>query len=276
MDSVRTEALIMERLSASLRTTNIYGYCATSLIVESGEEITDEIVPWTAHQRERGRISQRKLNRLQDKQNVEVFPFNNFTIEEKLDLAIQMAEAVAEMHGFVGCVIVNDDIHPDQWLQVRTTTGRRLILNDMNNAVFLDWSPKDEEYCYYEQSYGGDFHGPEEFVGGDVDESTDIWSVGNMIFVLLTGLWPYYNIPHARQEELQKRAIAGELPYINPAFARQSLIEFRLVEVMKLCHKRDPKERISIFEVVKHLHQTKLLREQELQATKPAAGNLSS
>lgn len=165
-DQMRTEALIMERLSASPRITQIYGYCATSLAVEVGKEITKDIVPFVPElQYERGRVPQSDLDELQKLHQTEIYSFNNFTAEEKLDIAIQVAEAVAEMHGFAGSVIVNDDVHPDQWLQVPTATGRRLILNDMNNAGFLKWNPVKQEYCKYYRKFGGDFHAPEEFVG---------------------------------------------------------------------------------------------------------------
>lgn len=84
-----------------------------------------------------------------------------------------------------------------------------------------------------------------------------------MIFILLTGLWPYYDIPSEREEELQNRSIDGELPYLNPAYNYRSLIEHRLFQLMKLCHKRKPTERITIFEAVQHLYQTQQMHEQE-------------
>jgi hypothetical protein len=86
-----------------------------------------------------------------------------------------------------------------------------------------------------------------------------------MIFILLTGLWPYYDIPYEQEKELQALAIAGELPYINRAYQSRSLIEYRLIELMNLCYKRNPEDRIDIFEAVKHLRHTKLLHEQEVQ-----------
>lgn len=262
LDQIRTEALIMERLSASPHIANIYGHCGTSVAVEAAFEISLDIVPRSAHQSERGRIPQKRLDRLQRENKVAVVSFNNYTAEEKLDIATQMTAAVAELHGFAGSVIVHDDIHPEQWLQVPTKDGgRRMILNDMNNAVFLEWNSKEQDYCQYYRSYGGDFHAPEELVGSDVDETADIWSVGNVIFTLLTGLWPYYELPFAQREKLQALTVDGVLPYINPAYARRSNIEYRLVELMMLCYRRDPEERLSIFEVVEHLRHTKRLRE---------------
>jgi hypothetical protein len=87
--------------------------------------------------------------------------------------------------------------------------------------------------------------------------------MGNMIFSLLTGLWPYYHLPYALRPDLQKLTVAGIVPYLNPVFRTRSLIERRLVELMELCYKRKPSDRISIFEVVRHLHETEALHEQE-------------
>ena len=40
------------------------------------------------------------------------------------------------MHGFKDGAVVNDDVHPDQWLITNPDKNgqRRVILNDMNNA----------------------------------------------------------------------------------------------------------------------------------------------
>jgi len=272
-EQIRTEALVMERLSASPRTTHIYGYCATSLAVEVAHDITEDIVPFTAHQKERGRISQEKLEELQRRHKAPIFSFNNYTVTEKLDLSIAVAEAIAEMHGF-DSVIANDDVHPDQWLVAGRSDGGRLRLddirlNDMNNARFLQFNPEKQEYCKVYSSYGGDFRAPEEYVGGNVDESVDIYPMANMIFSILTGLWPWYEIPRKRREDLQEKAIAGKRPFLNPLYRTNSLIEGRLVELMDMCYALAPSDRPDIFEVVRHLHQTKALHlEQQKQEEK--------
>jgi hypothetical protein len=43
-------------------------------------------------------------------------PRNNLSVQKKLEYALAMAEAVAEMHGFADGVIVHDDIHLGQFL----------------------------------------------------------------------------------------------------------------------------------------------------------------
>jgi len=126
-------------------------------------------------------------------------------------------------------------------------------------AVFLQWNYEKQEYCPYYSGYGGDFRAPEEYVGGYVDESVDIYPMANMIFSILTGLWPWYEIPRKDRAKLQKKAIAGERPYLNPLYRTNSLIERRLVELMDLCYTREPKDRPSIFDVVEHLRETRIM-----------------
>ena len=269
-EQIRTEALVMERLSASPRTTHIYGYCATSLAVEVAHDITEDIVPYTTHQKERGRISQEKLEELQRRHKAPIFSFNNYTVTEKLDLSIAVAEAIAEMHGF-DSVIANDDVHPDQWLVAgRRRDGDRLRLddirlNDMNNARFLQFNPEKQQYCKVWSSYGGDFRAPEEYVGAHIDESVDIYPMANMIFSILTGLWPWYEIPRKRRDDLQEKAIAGKRPFLNPLYRTNSLIEGRLVELMDMCYALKPSNRPDIFQVVRHLHQTKAMHLEQQQ-----------
>lgn len=116
----------------------------------------------------------------------DVYPMNQeyLSIEDKLDIAIAMAESLAEMHGYEGGVVTNDDIALGQWLYA---DDDRVILNDMNDAMFMDWNYRKEEYCKYWRSFGGTYKAPEEYDGDWLDETVDIWPMGNILFSLLTG-----------------------------------------------------------------------------------------
>jgi hypothetical protein len=107
-----TEALIMERTSAHDSTMNMYSHCATSLLVEPAYELSQRIVRGVEYNG-RGRITQADLDQAWKHQ---IVPRNNFTAPEKLDIAIQMAQGIAVMHGHAEGVVLNDDVHPDQWL----------------------------------------------------------------------------------------------------------------------------------------------------------------
>jgi hypothetical protein len=82
-----------------------------------------------------GRIQQYKLDKLQKKHGT-IYPFNQqYTIEEKLDIAINMFEALSELHGFIDGVIIMDDVVLWQWLQ--SDYDNRYILNDFGNSILL-------------------------------------------------------------------------------------------------------------------------------------------
>ena len=83
-------------------------------------------------------------NHLNYKDDVE--PKNNFTPIEKLILAVEMAEAIAELHGFKDSVIVHDDIQLCQFLQSKDGI---LKLNDFNRAEVMLWDENNQDYCKY-------------------------------------------------------------------------------------------------------------------------------
>jgi hypothetical protein len=109
--SIHKEALVMDILSSSRprRTSNVYGYCSTSIFVEAAKELTYDIVPELEIQEERGRIAQKKLDKMQTE---DVYPLNDFTVPDKLKIALSMAEALAGMHGHPGGSFAHDDFHP--------------------------------------------------------------------------------------------------------------------------------------------------------------------
>ena len=89
-----------------------------------------------------------KQNDLDDKDDVN--PQNDYTPIEKLEFGLEMAESLAVLHGYVGGLIVHDDVQLCQWL--RTRDGR-LVLGDFNRAQIMDWNEEKGEYCMYNNGY---------------------------------------------------------------------------------------------------------------------------
>ncbi|GKY94534.1 hypothetical protein MPSEU_000419100 [Mayamaea pseudoterrestris] len=248
--NINKEALIMERMSASPRIMNIYGHCFTSMLVEHGYEISQRMVQGVEY-KDRGRVTQEELD-LEEKDGVK--PRNNFTVEEKLEIALAMAEGVAELHGHPEGVILNDDVHPDQWL---ITPDGLVKFNDFNNAHIMTWNTKNSTYCKYSIWIGGDYRSPEEMDGDPIDDKSDVWPIGANLFVLLSGLYPYYSI---RETKLIERTIAnGTRPFLDPRYRERSAIEGGMFDIMQQCFEVDPEKRVDIFSVVHHLRQLKTL-----------------
>ena len=121
-------------------------------------------------------------------------------------------------------------------------------------AVFYD--EKKEMYCKYNNGKGyGNYRAPEEFEADDLNEQIDVFSMGNNIFGLLTGLWVF---PENEDDGVvQKKIIKGEISPIDDRYRTRSYVEGRLVEIMERCWEYVPKKRANIFEVVDFLRQTK-------------------
>jgi hypothetical protein len=260
---IENEAVIMERLTASPRIVDIYGLCGTSLAAEYMQDMTLELVPGKfIFAGDRGRMKQTDLDELQERTGGDVQPLNNQTIGEKLELALIMAESMADLHGFAGGAIVHGDVHPDQWL--RTLSGQ-MKLNDFNNGMILEYNAQNRSYCDFWSLYDGAYKAPEECGGGYVGAPSDVFAMGNNIYILLTGLYPFYDTTSI--SKIEQMVQAGETPFVDDRYRNRSMVEGRLVEIMEPCWAFDPVDRVDIFEIVAHLRETQRLYQQETVQT---------
>lgn len=199
MRGILNDALIMERLTHSPRIVDVYDHCALSIQVEAiPHEVEEYIVPGS------GYIKQKDLH-----DELDVNPQNDYTATEKLEMALEMAESIADLHGFQDGIIVHDDIQLCQWL--RTANGA-LKLGDFNRAQIMKYNTTSGKYCKYRNALGfgnvsdsqfcrcmnmsvhyligisldGQYRSPEEFANRDLDEKIDVFSFGNNIYGLVS------------------------------------------------------------------------------------------
>jgi len=245
------EAIIMERLTASPRIVDIYGLCGMSILLESMQDMSTKYIIGSG-----GRMTQASLDRIQTRVR-DVVPQNKLTLVEKLDWAISMAESIADIHGFKGGMIRHGDLQPDQWLISSTGT---LKLNDFNLADIFDYSREKSDYCkVWACNRGtGTYSPPEELLCKNVNEGIDTYRMGNNIYTLLTGLWPFYGDEVRGQHKNDEMNKDIQLkPYVDPRYRIRSMIEGKLVEIMERCWEWHYEKRISIFEVIEFLRQVK-------------------
>jgi serine/threonine protein kinase len=171
-----------------------------------------------------------------------------------------MAESLAKLHQFHGGVVVHADVNIEQWL---LNNHGDLKLNDFNLAEILPWNDQTQQYCPFATRYDGGFRlvrSPEEFLGLPAGESKDVYSYGNTIYSLLTGLWPFHD-ELARKVDVAKRREAiyrGARPYIDERLNKtQSHIERQLLDVMYQCWHVDPNKRPTMVEVAAFLRTAK-------------------
>ena len=173
---VQTEAIILERLTPSPRILDIYSHCGFSVLVEAmASDINDQIVPPAT-----GYMLQSDLDELQED---DVSPRNNFTVSEKLQIALDMGESLADLHGLDIGLVVHADVHLDQWLLAPDGSVK---LNDFADARRATWDRKSKEYCFEDATYhSGTWRSPEEYMDGPLDDMVDVYVFGNSIYTLV-------------------------------------------------------------------------------------------
>ena len=143
------------------------------------------------------------------------------------------------------------------------------------------WDEYEQKYCGYKEGFGmgnvsiqiccefraGSFllsnpflclrlfqwRSPEEYYNEYLNEKVDVFSLGNNIYTLLTGLWVFYDIDN--YAAVQELVASGERAYVDPRYKERSLAEAKLVEIIEKCHEYYEIDRLSIFEVVDFLWQ---------------------
>ena len=239
---VRMDAMVAERLTGSPRIYDIYGFCGQGIISEyfTHGDIERVAIP----------------DDYKPGKNDTLRFYNELDLEQKVLISLQMAEAVADLHGYPGGVIVHQDIQLSQFLFDKTAT--KIILNDFNRAEFMLWDEEKNEYCKYtEGKGGGDWRSPEEYFDNPLNEEVDVFSLGNNFYSVFTGLWAWFD---SKDEKVSvKRIKEGEIPWIDPRYKSQDALQAEFADIIESCWTYNPLNRPSIFEVISRLR--KLLKE---------------
>ena len=121
----RMDAMVAERLTASPRVFDIYGFCGLSIVSEFFEhgDIEPLAVP------NQGSLTDEEKQQLKEGP---LHVFNDISPSEKLRMSLQMAEGIADIHGNAGGVIVHQDVQLSQFLF--NSDKSILKLNDFNRA----------------------------------------------------------------------------------------------------------------------------------------------
>jgi hypothetical protein len=147
---VRMDAIVAELTTSSPRTFDIYGFCGIGILSEVflHGDAEDLIQPGSGYM---------KTKDLHDEDGVK--PRNKLTAQQKLVIALEMAEGLAVLHGYKNGLIVHDDVQLSQYLF--NADFSMLKLNDFNRAEFPLWDEKNQEYCRYKNGHG---HGNVRYV----------------------------------------------------------------------------------------------------------------
>jgi hypothetical protein len=129
---IRMDCAVLELLSSSPSIVNSYAYCGLDQIGEAMLNGDFEAIAWP--------IGGRKNITLNDANHLD--PQNRLTPDDKLRFALEMAEALAELHGFYGGVLVHDDVQ----LSVRARSENISSATPSNKRSHLSWFDLSNTY----------------------------------------------------------------------------------------------------------------------------------
>ena len=246
IEDMRKDAMVMERLTSSPRSADIYSYCGLSSVIEFAPvDIEEYIMP------SKGRHA-KLIRQYADPEDYGLdmeYPVNDYiSPQEKLEIALEMAKCLAEMHGYVGGPIAHVDVQAGQFFRGKDGF---IKLVDFNRAEALLYDIKQDAYCKFVNGppAEGMFRAPEENIDEPLTEKIDIYSLGNVLYSVLTGIMVH---SERSSHEAHQRIVEGKTEPIADSYYEEPSLA-ALAEVIELCWTYDVEERPSIFEVVQVL-----------------------
>ena len=168
-------------------------------------------------------------------------------LERALDIAIQIADGLQEAHerGIVHC-----DINPTN---IMVTPRGQVKIMDFGLAMLSGAA----ETARMNRILGtAAYMSPEQTTGGEIDQRTDIWALGVVMYEMVTGEVPF----KGEYEQAVVYSILNEEP--EPMTGLQAGILAGLGRIVERALKKDPEERYQqMDEMLSHLNS--LCREQE-------------
>ncbi len=260
----RRDALAMERLTASPYVLDVYGYCGQSAINELANFGIE------------GMSSLEKVAR--GFRGLDIEPVSKI----KLQLAAMVAQGVSHLHSidypdFVypdssgsgnkpraisNATLVHYDLNPRNIAIVKRGKPK---LNDFNVAEFLMWNPKTNTKCGFEGRFKEPWwRAPEEMQvqmteysnPPPLTEKVDVYSLGNILWDLLTTHSPWGKMKSERQDEVRPKVAKGELPKLPPPYDTLTLKDpalKALKDAMYKCFRLNPEDRPSAGEIAEEL-----------------------
>ena len=221
------DAVAHDVLTSSPYIANIYGYCSNSALHDYSQG---------------GDLSQ--LFQKDAK---------HMSKDELLRLAYRLAASVHDAHHVDDqgrATMVHTDIKPHQWILI----NGEYRLNDFNRNIFLSWNAalqRTNKFTFTDNE--GLWRSPEEYAFAKEDEKIDVWSLGNVLYFLLSqGKMPFATTGISWTiATVIERVKQGGHPTIKDENILQSKhpYDVAMLEAMKRCFITDPKKRASSGEI---------------------------
>lgn len=291
----RRDALVMERLGTSHHVVQIYGYCANTVLTQAISHTLDDVIYARENEEVKtwsprgGLHTSPPLETWMGKdENGELLATRETEIG-RIRLALGVFRGLKDLHEGLDLPIVHADLQAKQYL-VDSTTGQ-VYLNDFNRCRFL--TKKENEF--YDASVSnrstrannasdaselkscplhiptapGASRSPEEYDMAPLNEKIDVYSAGNVLYGIITGLHPWNQ---ERGKNVKTAIQNGKRPEVDVSIrnGERGFVDKELVRLLDWVYQGDVSKRASASEIVDELE--RLL---EMQTTKvESAGKL--
>jgi hypothetical protein len=229
MDRHRRDAMVMERLTSSPNVVSIYGHCGNTVVTEIGAQTLDSVLLSGS-----GHATHNAVSRS--------------TPLGRLLLARDAANGVAALHEVAGGPVIHADITAKQFL---VDFEGRIKLNDFNRCRLMPHNNVTNEKCRIRiPSAPGLERSPEEYLLKEVDEKLDVYSLGNVLYSILTGTKPWRD---EGSNAVKIKVRNGKKPHIDEAFRKDGTSDAAFAVLVNLAYELDPALRISAAALVDEL-----------------------
>jgi eukaryotic-like serine/threonine-protein kinase len=138
------------------------------------------------------------------------------TLRQRLDLFLQICRAVAFAHGRL---VVHRDLKPSNIL-VNAAGDVRLLDFGIARLLQLESDSNDQHTQFGSRALTPSYAAPEQFLGHPVSAATDVYSLGVLLYELLTGVSPY--APKRSSPGALEQAVLEHYPALASSVAQSA------------------------------------------------------
>jgi hypothetical protein len=219
-DRHRRDAVAFDQLTSSPLIVDIYAHCSNTAIFDfaGGGDLFDLF-------EDRPDVSRQELLQIAYNVSLSVHHAHNFNSEGKPTMA-------------------HTDIKPDQFI----FQDGYFKLSDFNRVRFLMWNRERDLQCgFLVAKNGGEYRSPEEYSYEPETEKVDVFSLGNVLYYLLTRHEPWEDYKSKQVYDLVKLGQRPKIP--DEIYHSPHIFERYIIKAMEMAWIHEHRERPGALEV---------------------------